>query len=74
MLVLLNFLEEFMPIQLIETKIHKSHLAEVASERFDDLVKAVVDIKRRIMVIGAEIFDPLKEIDLAESMIFKHKK
>ena len=98
-----------MPIQLIETKIHKSHLysehsenvnledakapglsdresihisnmdrltiaesrelslssksyfqsarsiAEVAKERFGDLVKAVVDIKRGVMVIGAEL-------------------
>lgn len=44
-----------MPIQMIESQIKKSHLAEVAKERFGDLVKAVVDVKRKIMVIGAEL-------------------
>lgn len=47
--------EQFMPMTMIEKQVDKSYLAEVAKERFGDLVKAVVDIQRGIMVIGAEL-------------------
>src|SRR4051812_31557344 len=45
----------FMPIKLIEKQVDKSVLFETAKERFGDLVKAVVDIERKIMMIGAEL-------------------
>lgn len=44
-----------MPLILVDKKIPKSKLSEVAQERFGDLIKAVVDIKRRIMIIGGEL-------------------
>ncbi len=44
-----------MPIMIIETQIDKSQLAELAKERFGDLVKAVVDVKQAVMSIGAEL-------------------
>lgn len=44
-----------MPISLIEKPIDKSELAEIAKERFGDLVKAVVDIEKGIMVVGGEL-------------------
>lgn len=40
---------------LIEKQVDKSTLSEIAKERFGDLVKAVVDIERKIMVVGAEL-------------------
>ncbi len=44
-----------MPVTIIEKQIERSQLAELARERFGDLVKAVVDIKRNIMIVGAEL-------------------
>lgn len=44
-----------MPIQLIETSVTKKTLLELAKERFGDLVKAVVDIERHVMIVGAEL-------------------
>jgi hypothetical protein len=44
-----------MPMSLVEEKIKKSDLAELAKERFGDLVKAVIDVERGIMAIGAEL-------------------
>lgn len=42
-----------MPIKIIEKKIKKSELADLAKERFGDLVKAVVDVEKAIMAVGA---------------------
>ena len=44
-----------MPMALIQKPIEKSELSEIAKECFGDLVKAVVDIERGIMAIGAEL-------------------
>ena len=44
-----------MRISLIQKPIKKSELSELAKERFGDLVKAVVDIEREIMAVGAEL-------------------
>ncbi len=44
-----------MPIILVDKKIKKSELLEIAEKQFGDLVKAVVDIKKKVMVIGAEL-------------------
>lgn len=42
-------------ILLIKELISKERLKDVASQRFGDLVKAVVDIKKNIMAIGGEL-------------------
>lgn len=44
-----------MAMVLIDEPIEKSKLAEIAKERFGDLVKAVIDVERAIMVVGAEL-------------------
>ena len=40
---------------LIDKKISREELQKIADERFGDLVKAVVDIKNEIMVVGGEL-------------------
>jgi hypothetical protein len=42
-------------MKLLDKKINKKELQKIANERFGDLVKAVVDIKNEIMVIGGEL-------------------
>lgn len=42
-------------MQIITTSIERSVLQSLARERFGDMVKAVVDIERRIMAVGAEL-------------------
>ncbi|MFA5270116.1 MAG: DUF5674 family protein [Patescibacteria group bacterium] len=44
-----------MKIRIVDQPITKSELKEIAKERFGDLVKVVVDIKRNIMAIGGEL-------------------
>lgn len=42
-------------MKFINTKISKKELADIAKERFGDMVKAVVDIELGIMVVGGEL-------------------
>ena len=42
-------------IRIITSKISLPELKKIAEERFGDLVKAVVDVDRRIMAIGGEL-------------------
>jgi hypothetical protein len=44
-----------MRIMLVEQKIEKSELDRLAKERFGDMVKAVVDITRSIMMVGGDL-------------------
>lgn len=44
-----------MPMIIVKEIIKKSDLAEIAKERYGDLVKAVVDVDRKIMAIGGEL-------------------
>lgn len=44
-----------MSIQIIEKPISRTDLAEIAKERFGDLVKGVVDIERGMMALGGEL-------------------
>lgn len=41
--------------KIITEAITKLELKEIALERFGDLVKAVVDVERKIMSVGAEL-------------------
>ena len=43
------------PMRLVTTQIALSALADIAEGQFGELVKAVVDITRGIMVIGGEL-------------------
>lgn len=42
-------------IRLIEKPISKADLKKIALERFGDMVKAVIDLERRVMAIGGEL-------------------
>lgn len=55
-----------MPISLIQKPMKKSELSEIAKERFGDLVKAVVDIEREIMAVGAELHSDEEALLLSE--------
>lgn len=44
-----------MPLQIVENMITPAELAVLASERFGDLVKAVVDIENETMAVGCEL-------------------
>ncbi len=44
-----------MPLKLVKDSISKTELGELAKERFGDLVKAVVDVERGIMVVGGDM-------------------
>lgn len=44
-----------MDTELVTTHISRELLKELASQRFGDMVKAVVDIERRVMVVGGEL-------------------
>jgi hypothetical protein len=44
-----------MSIRIIDQTISREDLSKIASERFGDMVKAVVDIERRIMAVGGEL-------------------
>lgn len=44
-----------MDTELVTTHISRERLKELALQRFGDMVKAVVDIERRVMVVGDEL-------------------
>jgi hypothetical protein len=44
-----------MEIQIIRNQITRKLLADIASQQFGDLVKAVVDVEREVMAIGGEL-------------------
>jgi len=61
-----------MAIRIIENAIDKSELAEIAKERYGDLVKAVVDIERKIMSVGAELHSDEEALLLEEGSEQQH--
>jgi outer membrane receptor for monomeric catechols len=46
---------ECFPFELVRSAITLAHLATIAEAQFGDMVKAVVDVKRGVMVIAAEL-------------------
>ena len=44
-----------MTIKIVKEPIKESGLKELAEERFGDLIKAVVDVKLKIMAIGGDL-------------------
>ncbi len=43
------------PMEPVKDTITRARLAELAASGFGDLIKAVVDIERRVMVVGGEL-------------------
>ena len=43
-------------IRVVREPIQRSELVAIAEKQFGDMVKAVVDVERRIMAIGAELY------------------
>ncbi|MFH1990298.1 MAG: DUF5674 family protein [Patescibacteria group bacterium] len=44
-----------MEIKIVEDTISKEELKKIAENQFGDLVKAVVDVEKKIMAIGGEL-------------------
>ena len=44
-----------MTIEIIRAPITRAHLSSLAEAQFGDMVKAVVDVERRVMAIGGEL-------------------
>ncbi len=51
-----------MNIKIIKEKINREKLEEIAKENYGDMVKAVVDIKRRVIAIGGELHADANEL------------
>ncbi len=43
------------PLQLVHRPLTRADLATIAASQFGDMVKAVVDVERGVMAIGAEL-------------------
>lgn len=46
---------EMPPPRIVRTPLTRSELASIAAAQFGDMVKAVVDVERRIMALGGEL-------------------
>lgn len=44
-----------MPIRILREPIARASLLAVSESPFDDMIKAVVDIRRRVMAVGGEL-------------------
>lgn len=60
------------PMQIITTAVDRGVLKALASERFGDMVKAVVDIERRIMAIGGELHADEEQLLLEQGSKQEH--
>ncbi len=56
-------------IILVENKISISDLKEIASKRYGDMVKVVVDVEKKIMAIGGEMHADEEEFLLEKGSI-----
>jgi hypothetical protein len=46
---------EMPPPRIVREPLTRSELVAIASEQFGDMVKAVVDVERKIMALGGEL-------------------
>ncbi|MEX1113476.1 MAG: DUF5674 family protein, partial [Patescibacteria group bacterium] len=46
---------EMSPPRIVKTPLTRSELTSIAAEQFGDMVKAVVDVERRILALGGEL-------------------
>jgi uncharacterized protein DUF5674 len=59
-------------IQLVTTSISVSDLAEIASHQFLDMVKAVVDVEKRVMAVGGELHADEEALLLEQGSLQRH--
>lgn len=59
-------------IRIVKDGITKDELRIIAGERFGDLVKAVVDLERRVMAIGGELHADEEQVLLDDGSIQQH--
>ncbi len=46
---------EHSPLQLVRRSISRADLSAIAEQQFGDMVKAAIDVERRVMAVGAEL-------------------
>ena len=51
-----------MGIQIIDRSISRKELTELAKEYYEDLIKGVVDIERKIVALGGEMHADAEEV------------
>lgn len=56
---------------IVETTISLPELADLAKERFGDLVKAVVDIERGVIAVGCELHVDAEQLLLEDGSLQK---
>lgn len=54
-----------MPIRIVKEPVTRFELRQIAKERFGDLVKGAVDIEKKIMALGGELYVD-EEVELIE--------
>lgn len=57
------------PPRIIDTPISRLELVSIASTQFGDMVKAVVDVGRRIMALGGELHSDEEALLLDEGSV-----
>lgn len=56
-----------MAIKIIKKKIKRDELKEIAEETFGEMVKAVVDIKQKVIALGGELHADAEAILLKQN-------
>lgn len=59
-------------MHIVETTISLSELANLANERFGDLVKAVVDVEREMIAVGCELHVDAEQLLLENGSLQKN--
>lgn len=54
------------PIQIIKQTISRDALRQLAKERYGDMVKAVVDVRHRMMAVGPEMHADAEDLLLSQ--------
>ena len=44
-----------MSVRIVRTPVARAELAAIAADQFGDIVKAVVDVQRRVMAVGGDL-------------------
>jgi hypothetical protein len=55
-----------MPIEIVDKKISHEEIKKMAQDNYGDMVKAVVDVERKIMAIGGEFHADAEQVLLEQ--------
>lgn len=58
-----------MGIEIVRQKISREQLVHIAKEYYDDLIKGVVDIQRKVVALGGEMHADSEEVLLEDGSI-----